>query len=409
MNKLESAIYVYKKLCDPQSSGRNVTGTLLEDDYNTCKEILEDQELLLNSWDEDRKVEIHLPSHDNELFVFSIKELLEAPKRMLKPPTEFYVASNDFLFKEGHNNTPELISNYLNASQLASALIEISDHALKKSPKAIFLHGEKLELPLSYSEEDLRPLENLDQFIINFVHADIHKDQKATIIKVVLIEMLKSNEIDRLTLPCLIKRFDEFIDRINANYQLYVSEFSFDKIKSQLETEKFEFTLKLNKVFSEIQNQLLAVPIALLIIGSQMKQSEGFSLMNTSIWCGSLVFGLFMSLLIRNQKSTLNAIKLEMESQWSTMQRKHKYAAERLGFHYKQLNKRYLLQRWFLFIISLIISISIAGSTIFFIYNSNASSLYKEVFMSGMYGGLAYTAACLIWNPIFEKINTHSH
>ena len=272
----------------------------------------------------------------------------------------------------------------------------MADYGIKSTPKAIFLHGEKLELSLSYKPDDLKPLVGLKQFIAEFVDADIHKEQKITIIKSVLIEMLKNNEIDRLTLPCLISRFSEFLERVNANYQLYVSEFSFDKIKAQVESEKLEITLKLNKVFSEIQNQLLVVPIALILIGSQMKLSNTFTPTNISIWCGAIVFGIFMSLLIRNQCSTLKAIKLEMDSQWIGIRSKHKFVAEKLGTHYSQLKNRYWLQRFFLMIISFIIATSIVGSTIFLLYNSGSLNIYKEVIYFGSYGGAIYLALCLI-------------
>ena len=404
MDKLDAAISAYRLFEEKTKNARQVTGVLPEGDYLACKSELENFDLLLNCKDETREVEFKLPSESDALFALDIDDLLRAPSRLLTPPKKFYLADIDYLFFEEGSNLPDLVKGYIDASLFASTLNDISDHSLPLAPKAIFLQGEKLELSLSYSSGDHSVLEGLEKFIFDFVKADIHKDQKATIIKGVLIEMLKNNEIDRLTVSCLIKRFSEFLERVNANYQLYVSEFSFDKIKEQVESEKFEFTLKLNKVFSDIQNQLLAVPIALVLVSSQMKLSNGLSFINMSIWCGVLIFGIFMSLLIRNQRSTLNAIKLEIDSQWNSIQTKHKFVAGRLGAHYFYLKSRQRTQRLFLVLVSLIVSVSIAVSTVQLLYNSQSLHLYKDVLHFGSIGGISYLLVSLIWIGVSMRL-----
>lgn len=390
MNKLDVAVRVYRLFEEKAISGRRVTGVLPEGEYFSCKDELERFDLLLSSRDELRELEFNLPSESDALFAINMDDLLKAPSRLLAHPERFYLADIDYLFFDGKDGHPGLVKGYLDASLLASTLNDISDHSLPLVPKAIFLQGEKLELSLAYSADDLKELDGLDRFISDFVKADIHKDQKATIIKGVLIEMLKSNEIDRLTVSCLIRRFSEFIERVNANYQLYVSEFSFEKIKERVETEKFEFTLKLNKVFSDIQNQLLAVPIALVLVSSQMKMASGLSFLNISIWCGVLFFGFFMSLLVRNQRSTLIAIKLEIDSQWNNIKAKHRFVADRLGEHYNYLRGRQRSQNLNLTLVGVIVSISIAVSTILLLYNSQSLYLYKDVLYFGCIGGTAY-------------------
>jgi hypothetical protein len=397
MNKLDAAVEVYRSFNEKTLTGRQVIGKLSEENYSKCKAQLENYQLLLASWDDKMELEFTLPSETNALFAIDMDDLLRAPSRLLTPPERFYLADIDHVFKQGGGDHPDKVKSYINVSLFASTLNDISDHSLPLVPKAIFLQGEKLELSLSYSSGDLKILEGLNEFIDNFVKADIHKDQKATIIKGALIEMLKSSEIDQLTMSCLIRRFTEFIERVNANYQLYVSEFSFEKIKEMVETEKFEFTLKLNKVFSEIQNQLLAVPLALVLVSSQMKIVSGLSFLNVSIWCGVLIFGFFMSLLIKNQRSTLNAIKLEIDSQWRSIEAKHRFVAGRLGQNYSHLRKRQKTQSLNLFLVDAIVSIAISGSTVLLLYNSQGLHLYQDVLYFGFLGGVVYLLLALLW------------
>ncbi len=372
MNKLEACIEVYKKLTNKTISQRVASGNLPAADYPQLKQRLDDLDLLRSSNDDDHFVKINLSAETNQLFAFDIDDLLITPLRQLKAPTSFYVADLDYLYKENEDSEPpKLINQYLDTVKLASALISIADHTVKGHlPKAIFLLGEKLELSLKYGKEDLQPLVGLDKFITDFINADIHKEQKAAIIKKVLLDMLSNNEIDRLTLPCLIRRFEEFIDRVSANYQLYVSEFSFEKIKAQVEQEKFDLTLKLNKVLSDIQNQLLAVPIALIVAGSQMSSGEGFTAKNIFVLISSMVFGAFMHLLIKNQRNTLQAIETEVAFQWDLIKNKHSSAQDRFKQSYDKLETRCSTQYSVLSFVQGVVILSIILVTLLFLYFS---------------------------------------
>lgn len=392
MNKLEVCIEACKKLSNKNIAQRTVSGNLPAEDYFDLKEKLEQYGWLISNDDENHYIETRLSPETDQLFVFDVNDLLTAPSRHLRAPANFYVADLDYLHKEDHNSeTPVLITQYLNTVKLASAFISIADHTVKGPlPKAIFLLREKLELSLKYDQDDLKPLEGLDRFIADFVNADIHKDQKAAIIKNVLLDMLSNNRIDRLTLPCVIRRFDEFLDRVSANYQLYVSEFSFEKIKSQVQQEKFDLTLKLNKVFSDIQNQLLAVPIALIVAGSQMSNKGEITAQNFFILIGTLIFGLFMFLLVRNQSNTLQAIDTEITFQWGLIKDKHAAAKERLEENHNKLKARHAAQRKVLRVIWWVVLFSVVSVTLLFLYFSGIFTLPQIDFLKTL---------CLTLNP----------
>ena len=126
--------------------------------------------------------------------------------------------------------------------------------------------------------------------------------------------------------------------------------------------------LKLNKVFSEIQNQLLAIPVALILIGSQTAPTESVSLHNIFIFFSMLVFSALMSLLLRNQRHSLDSIKIEMMNQWDEIKQKHVLTTEKLQIHYEDLEKRYGRQKLFLGIVSGIIALAVLASAANFVY-----------------------------------------
>lgn len=391
MNKLEAAVVTYRSLTNKKDNDSDtVRGTLSDEDFARFKPILEQHSLLRRKDESTGFIEFQVPQSNDSFFALKFDDLIATPTRKCKAPEEFYIAELDFFYpKDAVENIS--VEAYIDFTKLIDCLQKIADHSTKvPSFRAIFLHGEKLDLSLDFKVDDLVRLERLEDFINDFVQSDIHKTQKATIIKGVLFEMLNSGEINRFTLPCITKRFSEFVDRLYANYELYVSEFSFEKIKNQVEKEKFEFILKMNKVFSEIQNQLLAIPAALLLVGSQMSVTSGLSTKNFIIWIGALVFALFISLLIRNQRNTLKAIKLEFDSQWLEIKKKHQRVEERLSEHYEQIINRWYTQKFMLSLISIVTSLSVAASTYLLLYNSEKLEMIFKVIHFGSYGGIAY-------------------
>ena len=395
MSKLQTAIEVHSLLVNAVTFKRQVTGNLSSEAYTVRKKELEEAGLLISSDDELRKVEFSLPMEQDSPFFINLAELLEAPTRQRSAPKEFYIADIKYRHPQDQDRAPRAVAQYINAAKFVTVLTGLADHSDRD--KAIFLHGSKLEIKLHYGEADLKALDGLQEFIRDFVDADIHKEQKKTIIKSVLFEMLKAHEIEKLTVPCLLQRFGDFRDRVGSNYQLYVSEFSFEKIREQVEKEKFEFTIKLNKSFSDIQNQLLAVPVALVIVGSQMKSETELTLSNAAIWLGSIVFAIFMSLLIRNQRETVKAIKAELDSQWKSIKSKHLLVGEKLEVHYSQLKNRYWLQSFFLAVVDFVVALSVAGSSLMLLYNSGQFGKFDQVFSIGRLAGLVYFLITLGW------------
>ncbi|MCZ5662332.1 hypothetical protein O5623_28590 [Escherichia coli] len=58
---------------------------------------------------------------------------------------------------------------------------------------------------------------------------------------------------------------------IKKGYKVFVSGFSYEKILDQLRVAKIEEMGKIHKVFSDIQNQILGIPVATIIVATQMK------------------------------------------------------------------------------------------------------------------------------------------
>lgn len=168
----------------------------------------------------------------------------------------------------------------------------------------------------------------------------------------------------------MLNRFDDFIEKIRASYELYVAEFSFQKVKAEVEKEKLEAILKLNKVFSDIQNQLLAVPVALVLVSGQMEDKGAWTSKNVLIWLGALVFSILMNLMIRNQRNTLKAIKQEIDQQKQQIERKYQSIAQRFAEIYIEIDNRYTHQRRLIAVVDSLVAISFGATSFLLLWFS---------------------------------------
>lgn len=311
-------------------------------------------------------IEYLLPSD----FFINLDELLIPPERRRSPPGVFYLLDESRLYRSSYENPSDKVNNYLAATKLMGLLFSIVDlEGGSGSEKTlIFLGKEKLEISMKYSISDLAHNINLAELESTYLNTENHKEQKKTIIRTVLFEMFSGRE----TVPFsdILNQFDEFMKKIHASYQLYVSEFSFEKVKEQIEKEKLDATMKLNKIFSDIQNQLLAVPAAVILAGGQMTQGESWNEKNISVWLGVVVLAIFMTMLIRNQRNTLQAVQKEIDQQWLQIEGKYHSVASRFYKSYEQLGDRYRQQEWLLKIVSSLVSLSLLVTTLLLLHYS---------------------------------------
>ncbi|MGH1461981.1 MAG: hypothetical protein ACRBB6_08095 [Neptuniibacter sp.] len=373
---LELSIFLFKHIEDKEIDGRTVSGRLPECfDFSEVLRTLDRANLLGMDDEPSRVIEYTLPHRMDGFFAFDLDELLENPTRRYEAPTRFYLSDLDFLFSPdvSETNTPIEVKNYLDIVELISSFQSVANYSypLNGSLRLVFLEQRKLEFDVSYTATDLVCLPDLNDFQDQFVESSIHAEQKGTILRASLMELFQGTEgQDVVPIKELFTRFSDLHRRITHGYELYVSEFSFEKIKGQVEKEKVEFVARLNKVFSDIQNQLLAVPAALILAGGQMDNTGEWKESNILIWLGCIVFAMFMTMLIRNQRVTLEAVKTEMSHQWEQIENEHRSVAPRFQEIYQFLNKRYLHQKWLLRFIDFIVAVVIAATTIMLLWYS---------------------------------------
>ena len=318
---------------------------------------------------EEKNVVLQVPRTRRLFVAKNIKDIAAHTSFNSNAPEKLILVNPVDSYSPASRPSSKELKNYLNVISLISSLREIADHSDNESGhlSLIFLCKEKLEIPIVYSPDDLIDWEFFDKFM-GMYSEEIHASQRRSILKNVLFETLGTIS-PKSRFGNLCKAFDVVFSKIDQNYNLYVSEFSFEKIRDKNRKEISSYLVRINKTFSDIQSQLLTLPIAGLIAASQMKTGSDNETTNFVIFFASMAFAWLISYVLQNYYSSINAIKKEIDEQKKRFE--HEYSAFATTFNddYKSVESRYLSLKRLGFAVEVVVSISlIAIPTFLLIY-----------------------------------------
>lgn len=253
---------------------------------------------------------VEIPRGSHAFYAEDWTDLLTTGSFSWDPPEEFFILKD---FTQKNKDSYAKIVRIARALEFAADYIDPD----ASSRKLIYLGKSKLEMFVSYKNLDIS-LEEQDINEIEFFikDADKHKSQRYSIIKASLQEAIGGG-LPEETFELLLRKFSSFARSVEHGYALYVSEFSYEKIIDDATKAKLEFHIRINKLISEMQNQLLAIPAAFIFIGTQMKIGTDFDITKMSLILGVIIFGILMDILVRNQKDSMKAIQHEIDAEIS--------------------------------------------------------------------------------------------
>lgn len=297
-------LWLFEHLEGVEFEGTNWKGRLSADlDFGATVEAIP-QSIRGLTDNRDRAIEFHPESGH----VYSDMVALVQGQRQRIVPPEFTV--RDLGYTHGKTKSvPEPIRNYLDTVKLWQLLKSFADYEVNQSVVFIKSYESKVEIRPEYGASDLVPLPGLTDFGATYFEADHHREEKRNIVRATLLEVSKGLSV--LRLAGLLPKFGDLVDRVKASYTLYTADFSFEKLRSEVDSKNVEDMLRLNKTLADIQNQLLALPAALLIAGASVK--PGSIAANLTIWFGVTVFAWVMQKLVANQRHSVSVIKQEVQ------------------------------------------------------------------------------------------------
>ncbi len=237
------------------------------------------------------------------------QQLLDNAKNREYVPKRFTLRSSNFSYpcQDDSTKTPKEVTQYLQAVRLFSVLSDLADI---RNGGIMFVQSHEAQLTITpeFRCQDLRGLESFPRFVAEFKNNESHSDQKRAIVRSVLIEQFRPRH--KVTLADVLAKFEEVATDARHSLAMYVEEFSVAKVKTEVERQNLNDTLNLNRTLSEIQNQLLALPAAILLAGTTIKYGE--VLRNYSVLAGIIIFALLILILIFNQCHSINSISTQV-------------------------------------------------------------------------------------------------
>lgn len=223
----------------------------------------------------------------------------------------------------------------------------IFDH---RAATLIFLkNGGRFDVPIRYTERDLLQMDEqaAEQFIAQLELDDGHASQRHEIGSTAVCELLAAISREGRFAE-LLRRIDELNRRFVDGYGLFASSFSYEKLRDEAEALRIEYSGRIHKTISDIQGQLLGIPISTIVIATQFKpsaQAAGQAWVNLAIVFGAVLFFFLFLLAVWNQWQTLSVIDMDVDRHEAALRKDNSPVAERLKDVFDALRRRTLVQR----------------------------------------------------------------
>jgi hypothetical protein len=221
---------------------------------------------------------------------------------------------NEFFIK--YASVLNLISGIKNIAKYSYRDVDIEKSIIYRDNQSAFLAFE-----FDFKDMKSVKVENLDK--VNLI-AEVFQSQSDTERKLVfinqVIEFVNSKE-EAIRFKLLLAQIDTFYEKCNNAYQFYLRDFSYNKLKMELDSKALEYTQKIQSVINESQTKLIAIPTAFVLAFAAFDFVNLSEMKNVAVMLSLFVFATLIQIFINNQKSTLNFISDNIDSYMETFEK----------------------------------------------------------------------------------------
>jgi hypothetical protein len=295
------------------------------------------------------RINIAAPSHRLGVLAPDMDKLFLAPGAAFEEPASYFVV--DPGCARDDEPPPEDLTRYRVLLGVIGVLRDAATYVSELQREMVFIGGEKVEVPIAFTTADM-PASLIEQAarLCRIFEGSLHGDEKAGLLSDAVIE-IAAGQRRAERFKHLIANLDRVCDEVERGYRMFVSSFSYSKIRKEIETARLEYINKIHKTIVDIQGQLLGIPVATIVVATQLKPSAGCGVAfwtNAAVLLGAWIFVLLLGLAIRNQWQTLAAIAGEIDGQRKRLRDDHPAVRDdfidvfddldgRIGWHRKAL------------------------------------------------------------------------
>lgn len=283
-----------------------------------CIEFLETKNVLENILETSQvgaTIDLELSlAHLNSIGFYEDCDTFVLKNKFCSPSELFYIDE----IKCFSSEYSEFILKYTSVITLIATIKKISKHTYIDTDlenSIIFSEHQSTFLPFIYDSSDIKliNINDIDSLnSISDVYGEPSTEKKLMFINQ-LIEFLNSREeISRFKF--LLSHTVELYNKCINAYQYYLRDFSYNKLKIELDSKALEYTQKIQSVINDSQTKLIAIPTAFVLVFAAFDFTDLFAIKNIATMLSLVIFSLLIQLFLNNQKSTLNFIKDNIDS-----------------------------------------------------------------------------------------------
>ena len=225
----------------------------------------------------------------------------------------FYIFDLDYHHTASVNN--DNISSFLRLQDLIEFLRELSTYENETNGflELIFNKPDKIcSIKIDYNISDIENFEISSSISELKNHVFEKSDQEARC-KLFINEMINLLSIDITSFPNLLKKWDVIVNSYRSSFQIYLSEFSFDKIKTSSQEYFHELTDRIYSTINKFSTYILAIPVAyILILRFFDFEGESFAKDSFLVVVGILYFIVIWFVLLDNLSKAFKAIEKDI-------------------------------------------------------------------------------------------------
>jgi len=285
---------------------------------------------------------------------------------LITEPKRYYLI--DERFANGDTQVPESVDRYRKVLKFIDLLKECADYVDIAANELVFIKDGKFSIPVVITPSQIATadLTQIDKILSHFTD-DTHKTQKLAILTNAVLSITQITAI-RKRFSTLILEISELASKFNDGYKIFIADFSYDKVRDKFEEAKVENSGKLHKIFSDIQNQLLTIPVATVIVATQMKGTgdRAAAIGNTALLIGAWIFSVLFSILWFNQLRTLLTLESEIKRQAKILKEDYESVGGMFDDLFTPLYERIRNQKILLGFVSFLVIVGLVASHYFY-------------------------------------------
>lgn len=247
----------------------------------------------------------------NQTGYYETSDVFVRKNKIISPPS-YYIQNIGF-----QNSEHIFIKKYhalINFIQSIGDLAKYKEESPDITTCVIICEQKALILPIIYSGEDVVnidfPIEEMNYATELFKKNN--SEEKLLFINE-LMEFL-SNVTEENRFVYLLQNFNEYYSKSIDSFQYYIRNFSYNKLKSELDNAILDFSKKIQSVINDAQSKLIAIPAAFVLAAANIEFDNILSIKNIAILISLYIFALLIGIFLNNQSSVLNMIDINIQS-----------------------------------------------------------------------------------------------